>query len=108
MHDAGTAAWNLRLLATRPKPEGFYDPNDLAAGDFDNSDIAFRGNLLFLGNYTGFQIWDISRPENPVLRTTIICPGNQGIRRSTATCCSSPFSRPRDGSTAARRACATR
>ncbi len=26
-HDAGQAAWNMALIATRPKPEGFYDPH---------------------------------------------------------------------------------
>ena len=25
--DAGEAIWNMALVATRPKPEGFYDPN---------------------------------------------------------------------------------
>ena len=24
--DAGQASWNMALVATRPKPEGFYDP----------------------------------------------------------------------------------
>ena len=26
-YDAGQAAWNMALVATRPKPEGFYDPH---------------------------------------------------------------------------------
>ncbi len=26
-HDAGQASWNMALVATRPKPEGFYDPH---------------------------------------------------------------------------------
>ena len=29
-HDAGEALWNMALVATRPKPEGFYDPNNPA------------------------------------------------------------------------------
>ena len=29
-HDAGQALWNMALVATRPKPEGFYDPNSPA------------------------------------------------------------------------------
>ena len=28
--DAGQALWNMALVATRPMPEGFYDPNDPA------------------------------------------------------------------------------
>ena len=29
-YDAGEAAWNMALVATRPKPEGFYDPDNPA------------------------------------------------------------------------------
>ena len=29
-YDAGQALWNMALLATRPKPEGFYDPHNPA------------------------------------------------------------------------------
>ena len=29
-HDAGQALWNMALVATRPKPDGFYDPNNPA------------------------------------------------------------------------------
>ena len=29
-HDAGEALWNMALVATRPKPDGFYDPNNPA------------------------------------------------------------------------------
>ena len=29
-YDAGEAAWNMALVATRPKPEGFYDPHNPA------------------------------------------------------------------------------
>ena len=29
-HDAGQALWNMALVATRPKPEGFYDPHNPA------------------------------------------------------------------------------
>jgi hypothetical protein len=74
----GVAARNLKLIANRPKPPGFFDPADPLAGGYSNSDLAFRGNLLFQGNYTGFQIWDIANPDAPVLKKTILCPGNQG------------------------------
>ncbi len=29
-YDAGQALWNMALVASRPKPEGFYDPNNPA------------------------------------------------------------------------------
>jgi hypothetical protein len=45
---------------------------------FANSDIAFKGNHLFLGNFYGLSIYDISNPANTKLVTTVICPGGQG------------------------------
>ncbi|HSA58029.1 MAG TPA: hypothetical protein VLE53_20110 [Gemmatimonadaceae bacterium] len=74
----GTAIRNLELIANRPKPPGFFNAENPLEGGFSNSDLAFRGNLLFQGNYTGWMIWDISTPANPVLRRTVLCPGNQG------------------------------
>lgn len=76
--DAGQAAWNLRLVANVPKPEGFYDPSDPGAFGYANSDLAFQGNYLFQGNYHGFLIYDISNPAQPRLRTAFVCPGGQG------------------------------
>lgn len=43
-----------------------------------NSDIAFQGNHLFLGNFYGINIYDIAEPAKPRLITTMICPGGQG------------------------------
>ncbi|MGI8882943.1 MAG: LVIVD repeat-containing protein, partial [Pyrinomonadaceae bacterium] len=43
-----------------------------------NSDLAFQGNHLFMGNFYGFNIYDISKPANAKLLTSIICPGGQG------------------------------
>lgn len=45
---------------------------------FANSDIAFQGNHLFLGNFYGMNIFDISNPAKPSLLTSMICPGGQG------------------------------
>ncbi|HUE77868.1 MAG TPA: hypothetical protein VMM83_08005, partial [Longimicrobiales bacterium] len=76
--DAGSAIENMELLATRHRPEGFHDPDDLGNILLANSDMAFRGNLLFMGSFHGFQIWDISDPADPRLRTAVVCPGGQG------------------------------
>src|SRR5690606_19726617 len=76
--DAGVAASNMELLASTPRPEGFFDPNALGNILLANSDLAFQGSNLFLGNFNGFQIHDISDPENPKLRTAVVCPGGQG------------------------------
>ena len=45
---------------------------------FANSDLAFQGNRLFLGNFYGMSIYDISNPAKPTLLTTMVCPGGQG------------------------------
>jgi hypothetical protein len=76
--DAGQAARNLELVAHETQPEGFFNPAQVADFAFANSDLAFRGNLVFQGNYNGFQVWDVSDPSDPELRTSFICPGGQG------------------------------
>ena len=45
---------------------------------FANSDLAFQGNHLFLGNFYGLSIYDISNPKKPSLLTSMVCPGGQG------------------------------
>lgn len=76
--DAGEAAWNLELVAHVPRPAAFDNPNNPFDFDYGNTDMAFRDDLLFIGSYNGVQIWDISEPEEPRLRTSLICPGGQG------------------------------
>ena len=50
----------------------------LAQLAFANSDFAFQGNHLFLGNFYGVSIYDISNPATSKLLTTMVCPGGQG------------------------------
>lgn len=108
MYDAGEVARGLKHLMLLKKPDAFElgsnDPNDpkvnktlttvLGIGDpskvpgatklvlaglgFANSDIAFQGNRLFLGNFYGVNIYDISNPAKTSLVTSMICPGGQG------------------------------
>ena len=108
MYDAGEAAMGIKHLLLLKKPDAFElgsnDPNDpkvnktlttvLGIGDpskmpnamklvlaglgFANSDIAFQGNRLFLGNFYGVNIYDISNPAQTKLMTSMICPGGQG------------------------------
>jgi LVIVD repeat len=50
-----------------------------AAGlNFANSDLAFSGTHLFVGNFNGFNIYDIANPRKPKLITSVVCPGGQG------------------------------
>ncbi len=76
--DAGEAAWNLNHLVNVPRPDGFYNPETPGDGRFSNTDLAFQGDYVFVGNYNGFNIYDVSDPANPQLRTSVVCPGGQG------------------------------
>ncbi len=57
---------NLRQIANVPK---------VAPLDATNSDIAFQGKYAFAGNYNGFVIYDISRPERAKGRVPGALPG---------------------------------
>jgi hypothetical protein len=76
--DAGVAASGVELLANRMKPAGFFNPANPGDFGFVNSDLAFQGDHAFVGNFNGFQIYDISNPANPQIVTAVVCPGGQG------------------------------
>jgi hypothetical protein len=107
MYDAGEAAKGMKHLLLIKKPDAFQlgsnDPDNprvqktldqLGVGDtsqlpkplqlvfaqlaFANSDLAFQGNHLFMGNFYGVNIFDISDPSKTRLLTTMVCPGGQG------------------------------
>ena len=75
--DAGQAAWNLKLVSTTPPSEQFIDRS--TPGDFRliNSDISVVGPYVIQGNFSGYQVWDISNPSHPTLHTAYVCPGSQ-------------------------------
>jgi hypothetical protein len=94
---AGEAAWNMELISNLPKPKGFFDeelplgtrppqqpegaerpapnPNQLS---YTNSDLAFSGNHIVVGNYHGFNTYNIERANRPQLIASVVCPGGQG------------------------------
>jgi hypothetical protein len=103
--DAGQAAKNLELVASLPKPQGFFDPKaptgeptapeaatessgttttpasstrSSSALNFANSDLAFGGSLVFIGNFNGFNTYDIETPQKAQLLASVVCPGGQG------------------------------
>lgn len=59
-------------------PATSLSPNVGLAIGTANSDTAFIGDHVIHGNWRGFQIYDISDPSNPTLRTAALCPGGQG------------------------------
>jgi hypothetical protein len=75
--NAAEAAWNMQLVSTTPPSEHFIHPNE--PGDFSviNSDLAFVGSDVIQGNFSGYQVWDISNPSHPTLVTAYVCPGAQ-------------------------------
>jgi len=107
IYDAGETTFGLKHIALLKKPEAFQlgtdDVNSERVGKtlgsigvpnspqipapvrlvyaqlaFANSDLAFQGNRLFMGNFYGFNIYDISNPVNAKLLTSVVCPGGQG------------------------------
>jgi hypothetical protein len=107
LYDAGEAAMGIKHLMLLKKPDAFQlgsnDPNSpkvketlgafgindpsmipesarlgLAQLAFANSDLAFQGNHLFMGNFYGVNIYDISDPAKARLLTSMVCPGGQG------------------------------
>ena len=103
--DAGFAARNMELVSNLPKPPGFFDP-EFPAGEpapperpegtppprdpnapplppprgsgFTNSDLAFQGVNAVVGNYHGFNAYNIENGKSPKLIASIVCPGGQG------------------------------
>ena len=78
LYDAGIAIRGLELVAAGRKPAALEDPAGPGNFLYMNSDLAFRGNFVFQGNFSGFQVWDISNPKAPAIRTVFPCPGGQG------------------------------
>lgn len=78
VQDAAEALRNMQLVAHRPKADGFMNAGDPGDFAFANSDLAFNRRFAFQGGYHGIQVWDISDPRNPKIRTTHACPGGQG------------------------------
>ena len=75
LHDAGTALEGMRLISATAKAAEFDSARGLA---FVNSDLAFRGNLVYQGNFAGFSIWDVSTPAKPVKISVVECITSQG------------------------------
>lgn len=74
--NAQTATSNIELLASLPR----VAPFDAAPGNFGfvNSDLAFSGDHAIVGNFNGFQVYDVADAAAPTLRSSFVCPGGQG------------------------------
>jgi hypothetical protein len=67
--NAAEATWNMGVLSRTPPSANF-------AG-ITNSDLAFTGPYAIQGSYNGYQVWDISNPASPTLKTAFLCPASQ-------------------------------
>lgn len=101
LHDAGQAASHLTLeYSVEPAP-GFFDPEAVFAPPqsreeaqaqeehnrqnpprftplaLANSDMAMSNGKLFVGNFNGFNAYDVTSGE-PELVMSVVCPGGQG------------------------------
>ncbi len=107
--DAEEAIYNMDLLVSLPKPDGFFNPDNPASLptsrlrelqaeaeadgeeseedeerdrpsllDFAITDMAFADNLLAVGSYHGFKLYDIADNRDPELLSAVVCPGGQG------------------------------
>src|SRR5687767_3607684 len=58
--DAGVAARGMELVANHPRPAGFFNPEQ--PGDFSvmSSNLALRGNHVYVGCFNGFHIFDVT------------------------------------------------
>ena len=75
MYDAGVAAKGMRLVSFSRKPAAFDTARGLA---FINSDLAFRGNVVYQGNFSGFTVWDVKNPAAPRMLAVVPCVTSQG------------------------------
>ncbi len=106
LFDAGSTSFGLKHIQFIKKPDAFQlgaDPAGPMVGKalnamgipnlpqiptemkmmlgglaLGNSDLAFRGNYVFMGNFYGMNIYDISDASDAKLVTSIVCPGGQG------------------------------
>jgi hypothetical protein len=88
----GNAAGGNAAAGTTPPstpPAAGAAPPDAAGGrgngrgggpglNFANSDLAFSRNRLIMGNFNGFNTYDIDSATKPRLVASVVCPGGQG------------------------------
>lgn len=73
------ASSNIDLLDNDPRAGAFdSDVTGFSGIGFANSDLAFSGDNAIVGSFNGFQVYDLSDPTDPTLRTSFVCPGGQG------------------------------
>ena len=85
---SATASGSGSASSAQPAAESAPNGNGAAPGtpaaprpsglNFANSDLAFSRNHLFMGNFHGFNTYDVDSSRRPRLLASIVCPGGQG------------------------------
>ncbi|WP_439473017.1 LVIVD repeat-containing protein [Brevundimonas sp.] len=101
LNDAGQLASGMVLEHTLGKAPGFVDPDigfspptseaegqalmarargnpNFSVLGMANTDMALSNGKLFVGNFNGFNAYDISTGGAPQLVMSVVCPGGQG------------------------------
>ena len=61
------------------EPRGRNDSNQRSPLlSFANTDMAFRGDVLVVGSYHGFNVYRLRGDAAPELQSSVVCPGGQG------------------------------
>ena len=68
----------VKPAANPPEPPKPPAPPRGSGLNFANSDLAFSGQHLFIGNFNGFNVYDLADARKPKLLASIVCPGGQG------------------------------
>jgi hypothetical protein len=101
LHDAGQYASGMVLEHSIQPAPGFFDPEALFAPPttaaeaaafqermrnnprygplaLANTDMAISNGKLFVGNFNGFNAYDLTKGGAPELVMSVVCPGGQG------------------------------
>ena len=75
--DAQEVAWNLKVVSETKPSDPFINASTPGDRRLFNSDLAFTGTYVIQGNYSGYQVWDISNAAKPRLHVAYVCAGSQ-------------------------------
>jgi hypothetical protein len=75
-------AAKAKSKSERAAVEKEFDPSEWSERSpllsFSNTDIAFSGDTMVVGNYHGFNIYKLAADGAPQLHSSIVCAGGQG------------------------------
>ena len=64
--------------AEQPEQPAAPTPPPGSGLSYSNTDLAFRDDFLFMGNYHGFNVYNVEDATRAELLASVVCPGGQG------------------------------